>query len=99
MPPAPEAPEAPAPASPALSCTSGASAVSIDVASDPMGATVALNGAHLGTTPLRGCGLPPGAYTLSLSLGAAQAERTLRVSRRGPTRYLWRQEGDVWEVE
>ena len=61
--------------------------------------TVELNGARLGTTPLRGCGLPPGAYTLSLSLGAAHAERTLRVSRRGPTRYLWRQEGDVWEVE
>ena len=96
---APPAPEAPAPASPALSCTSDASAVSIDVASDPMGATVELNGARLGTTPLRGCGLPPGAYTLSLSLGAAHAERTLRVSRRGPTRYLWRQEGDVWEVE
>ena len=73
--------------------------VQIDVSSDPMGAVVALGGYALGTTPLRGCGLPPGNYTLVLSLGAAHAEHAVRVSRRSPSRYMWRSANDGWEVE
>lgn len=68
----------------------------IVVASTPRGAEIRLGGELLGRTP-RTLELASGSHTLVLQLGADTLERTIRVGRNKPDRYVWHVADGRWE--
>ena len=63
----------------------------------PLGATVYVDGKKLGTTPLVNTPIVSGEHKVRLEGSSGTIERTIRVSRRGPTRYIWKG-SEEWEV-
>ncbi len=71
--------------------------VRVSFGSLPPDATVTVDGASIGITPVVGWTLSEGPHTVTLARAGLSITRTIHVDRRAPTRYLWRIEADVWE--
>jgi hypothetical protein len=57
----------------------------LDVTSDPVGATVTVNGVHRGRTPLVVDSLTPGRYTVAITSGSTTIRRNVTVTSGGMT--------------
>jgi serine/threonine protein kinase len=63
--------------------------VPIAFESTPSGATVLLDGAEIGVTPIAGHRIAHGEHTVTLKKGVLEVERAITVEDDGPTRWTW----------
>lgn len=81
-----------------LSCASGPGRIALYFSSNPIGAEVWIDGSRLGTTPLSGCGLPEGSYTVTMRAQGHASSKVVRVSARAARSFVWVLASDRWEV-
>ncbi len=68
----------------------------VTFASVPLGATVWIDGAKVGQTPLSGHPVPSGRHTVRMQLGDASSEMSFDAGRRSATRHIWKG-GETWQ--
>lgn len=70
----------------------------VSVSSVPLGAEVWVDGDRLGVTPLRDAPLTEGAHTIRVvAPDGTASEKSVRISERGPRKYIWNAESGLWE--
>ncbi len=64
--------------------------IALSFESDLPDTAVAIDGAPIGTAPIRGRGVTAGKHTLTMTSGATAVSTEIKVNRRGPIRYILR---------
>ncbi len=97
VPAAEPAPTAPVPRPPPAKAPEVAAApkVLLDLGSVPLGATIFLDGARIGTTPAFGLAVPAGRHQLEMELAGARSRRAITVVPGEERRYIWKG-GQEW---
>ncbi len=71
----------------------------VNLASEPWGAQVVIDGKTFKNTPLYNLPLTAGKHTISMALDGASITRTITVGGRNPTVHTWNKESNVWRSE